>query len=300
MKVLITTSTFGESDPAAKGQLREAGFEIIDNPFKRKLTKDEVRSLLLGVDGLIAGLETLDRDVLAGAQLKVISRCGAGLSNVDLVAAKELGIIVRNTPLAPVTAVAELTMGCLLSLLRQIPQQSNDLHQMKWNKSTGRQLAGLVVAIVGFGNIGRRVAQLLAAFEAKVIAVDPAFSGLVEGFPVVAFNEALSSADVISLHASGEKCLIGENEFQLMKPGAYLLNAARGGLIDEQALMRYLDNKKIAGAWLDTFSAEPYTGQLTNYPQVILTPHIGSYTKECRRQMEAEAVNNLIVSLKGR
>lgn len=297
-KVLIGPSSFAAIDRTPLNRLLASGFEVIGNPFGRKITKKELIDLLPGVNGLIAGLETLDREVMELSDLKVISRCGSGLSNVDLDAAEELGITVRNTPAGPTTAVAELTVGCLLALLRQVPQMSSALHNKEWSKRIGRQLKGMEVAVIGFGNIGRSVGKLLLHFGAKVSAVDPRFSGAVGDVPIIGFDEALGQSDVITIHSSGEKCLLGEREFALMKKGAFLLNAARGGVIDEQALKQALDSKVVAGVWLDTFCSEPYSGPLCGYEQVLLTPHIGSYTFECRRDMELEAVENLIEALK--
>jgi len=298
VKVLLGPSSFGAQDKTPIHRLKEAGFEVIDNPFKRKLTREELLNLLPGVKGLIAGLEPLEREVLEKSQLKVISRCGSGLSNVDLEAAKQLGIIVRSTPLAPVTSVAELTIGCLLSLLRQVPQMNQDLRNKQWSKRIGRQLSDMSVAIIGFGNIGKKVGQLLCAFGAKVVAVDPLLSGVIDHIPIVNLDEALKCSDIIILHCSGNKCILGQREFSLMKDGVYVLNAARGELIDESALKLALDAEKVAGAWLDTFIEEPYNGVLIQYPQVILTPHVGSYTLECRRQMEIEAAENLIDAMR--
>jgi D-3-phosphoglycerate dehydrogenase len=298
-KILIGPSTFAEHDRKPLDLLKANGFEAIDNPYKRKLTKEEVIALLSdNVMGIIAGLEPLDKEVLTRTKLKVISRCGSGMSNVDLKSAAELGIKVYCTPQGPVTAVAELTVGALLSLLRMLPVMDQELHSGTWNKKIGLQLEGKTVAIIGFGRIGRKVAQLLKNFGTKLIAVDPALSGIVEGTKIVSFDEAVKDADIISLHTSGEEELFGEDEFKYMKNGAVILNAARGGLINEQALINALDRKKISGAWLDTFVVEPYNGPLTKYRQVILTPHVGSYTSECRRSMELEAAGNLITGFK--
>lgn len=294
IKVLISPSTFAEIDKSPIIRLIDAGFEIVENPYKRKLTKEELLVLLSDVSGLIAGLEVLDREVLGKSQLKVISRCGSGLSNIDLKAAKDLGIFVKSTPLAPVTAVAELTIGCLLTLLRHVPQMNEALHKRKWSKQIGRQLCSMNIAIVGFGNIGKRVGQLLFALGAKVFAVDPLYLNTIDFIHKVDFDEALRKADVITLHCSGENCILGEREFKLMKRGVYILNAARGSLIDEIALKQALDDNHVAGVWFDTFQNEPYSGILCEYNQVILTPHIGSYTLECRRDMEMESVENLI------
>lgn len=295
IRVLIGSSTFGAVDRSPLNHLLEMGCEIIRNPYKRKLTKEEVIDLLSdNVIGLIAGLEPLDREVLEKTKLKVISRCGSGLSNIDLDIANELGIKVCSTPFGPITAVAELTVGAMLSLLRWIPQMNNEMHEGKWIKKIGLQLEGKTVVIIGFGRIGRKVASLLKHFNARIIAVDPNIHKDPEGIEILPLDRALPIADIISIHSNGENQIIGKNEFGLIKQGAFLLNVARGSLVDEESLIEVLESGKIRGAWIDTFDPEPYIGKLVNYPQVILTPHIGSYTIECRRAMEMEAVNNLI------
>lgn len=296
MKILIGPSSFADRDRAPLIELEKNGYSLLINPFRRKITKEELMELLAeDVQGIIAGLETLDREVMENSRLKVISRCGAGISNVDTGAAKELGIRVYNTPFGPTRAVAELTMGCLLSLIRQVPLMDRSLHDGKWNKLIGRQLKGMKALIIGFGRIGQNVAQLLKAFEVDVMVCDPMFSNKSD-VPYVTMNleDALSQADIISLHASGSEQIIGARELSLLKQGAFILNAARGEVIDESALADALDSGQVAGAWLDTFSQEPYNGVLKNYQQVILTPHVGSYTAEGRLQMELDAVENLI------
>jgi D-3-phosphoglycerate dehydrogenase len=298
-KVLIGPSRFAEADQTPMMKLRESGLNIIDNPYGRKLTKPELAQLLPGVQGILAGLETLDEEIMANSELKVISRVGSGISNVDLAAAKRLGIAVKSTPLAPITAVAELTIGCLLTLLRKVSAMDQALHSGRWLKLTGTQLHGKKVAVIGYGNIGQRVGTLLQAFGAEVLAVDPQYTKAIYGVPVNTLEEALSVADIVTIHSGGQDQLLGQREFDLMKPGTYLLNAARGHLVDEEALRQALDDKRVAGAWLDTFANEPYTGELTNYPQVMLTPHVGSYTVECRLAMEMEAVENLLDVLRG-
>lgn len=295
-KVLVSTSSFGVPDDAPLKRLAQAGFEVQLNPYKRKLSQQELLELLPGVTGLVAGLETLDHDVMSRSDLKVISRCGAGLSSVDMPAAQRLGIKVCSTPDTPTQAVAELTLGCLLNLLRKISPMDQDLHQGKWNKQTGSQLEGKTVVIIGLGRIGRRVAQLLEPFHARIIGVDPCASGVAGQFKFLTLEEALPLADIITLHCSGEDCLFSSREFALMKKGIFVLNAARGGLIAEQALIDALEDGTVAGVWLDTFEEEPYKGELTRYPQVLLTPHVGSYTRECRLQMELQAAENLIAA----
>lgn len=296
-KVLIGPSSFAEANQTPLVKLKEAGVEVISNPYGRKLTKDELCALLPGVVGHIAGLESLTRDVLEHSQLRVISRCGVGLSNVDVKAAADLGIAVRFTPDAPTTAVAELTIGAMISLMRLIPQMDRDLHGGRWVKQVGVQLEGKTVLIIGFGRIGRKVARLLRSFSVRLLAVDPACKGIVEGVQILPLAAGLPQADLISVHASGDDEIFGEEEFTLIKPGTFLLNAGRGGLVNESCLLRALDNGAVAGAWLDAYLCEPYRGPLIHCPQVILTPHIGSYSIECRPRMEMEAVENLLAAL---
>lgn len=295
-KILLGPSSFAETDKTPLNRLLSAGYDVIDNPYKRKLTKSELLELLTpDVIGIVAGLEPLDREVLYSSQLRVVSRVGSGMSNVDIDAAKEFGIAVCSTPNGPTAAVAELTIGALLSLLRMIPLMDQALHRGEWSKKIGVQLEGKAIAVIGFGRIGRRVAELLASFKVKLLVVDPylekSFSG---DYVRMSLREALAQADIVSLHSSGEECIIGEREFALLKDGVFLLNVARGGLIAEEALVKALEEGKVAGAWLDTFSKEPYTGALCQFPNVVLTPHVGSYTLECRKQMETEAVDNLL------
>jgi D-3-phosphoglycerate dehydrogenase len=295
-KILIGPSSFAESDRASLEKLLAAGFTVIDNPYKRKMTKEELRTLLKeDVVGILAGLEPLDRDVLTQSHLKCISRVGAGMNNVDLKAAKDLNIAVFNTPDGPTSAVAELVVGALVSLLRWLPQSHQALHERKWVRKMGGQIEGKTIAIIGFGRIGRRVAELLAPFGAKLIVVDP-YLVESETLPclLLSMEEALSQADIITIHTSGDECIFDIAALSRMKRGTLLLNAARGNIVSEKALIKALDEGIVAGAWLDTFEIEPYEGPLCNYENVILTPHIGSYTAECRQNMEYEAVSNLL------
>lgn len=293
-RVLVAPSSFCDVDRLPMNRLEAEGWEVIRNPYGRKLAKEELRALLPGVTGIIAGLEPLTRDVLEKSQLKVISRCGAGLSNVDLEAARAMGIIVRSTPDAPTVSVAELTVGVLIALMRKIQQMDRDMHEGRWNKQIGMQLEGKTVIIVGLGRIGRKVASLLGPFGVKLLAVDPAVEGADEGIQLLPLHEALPQVDVICLHAGGEDEILGTKEFSLMKHGVFLLNAGRGGLVDESALCEAIRCGRVAGAWIDTFSREPYEGPLASFERAMLTPHIGSLTVECRRRMELESVDNLL------
>jgi len=292
--ILIGPSSFAALDREPMDILKGAGATVIDNPSKRRLTKQELIDLLKdGVTGLIAGLEPLDREVMERSKIRVISRCGSGMSNVDQQAAKELNITVCSTPDAPVLSVVELTFAALLSLLRFLPPMDRDLHNGQWHKRIGHLLYGRTVVIIGYGRIGQKVASLLDAFGAKWIVVDPFLrDGMSD--KILTLEEALPQADIITIHSNSDQNILGKKEFSLIKPGTLLLNGARGELVDEQCLIKALDDGRIAGAWLDVFVDEPYKGALLQYEQVILTPHVGSYTKECRLQMETEAVTNLI------
>jgi D-3-phosphoglycerate dehydrogenase len=300
--VAIGPSSFAEADPLPLHRLARTGVEIRSNHFKRRLTEDETIELLQGVHGLVAGLESLNRRVLTASRdtLRAVARVGIGMENVDQAAARELGILVSNTPDGPTDAVAEMTLAALLSIGRRLGPASADLHKRQWTKHMGVGLAGTAVLLVGFGRIGRRVAQLLQTFQAEILFTDPDVPAVPAGFDFcrrVALAEGLAAADVISLHASGAHVLLGEKEFSAMKPGVVLLNAARGGLIDESALVGGLRAGLVSTAWLDVFPEEPYTGALCDFPQVLLTPHMATYTRQCRRRMELEAVDNLLRDL---
>ncbi len=297
--ILIGPSTFGERDRSPLDRIAAAGFGIIENPFKRRLTRPELVELLKpNVVGLVAGLEPLDADVLRRSRLKVVSRVGSGMANVDMDAARELGISVHSTPSGPTEAVAELTVGALLALMRMVPEMDAELHAGRWAKRIGIQLEGKTVAIVGYGRIGKRVSELLEPFRVRILVVDPvAPVELNAACERKTLDEALQLADVITLHCSGEQLLLGEPQLARMRRGAILLNAARGGLVDEAALARALQEGRLGGAWLDAFENEPYAGPLTACRNAVLTPHVGSYTEECRLQMETEAVQNLLRGL---
>ena len=213
--------------------------------------------------------------------------------------AKELNIAVYNTPKGPTQSVAELTVGCLLSLIREVPRINNLMHAGKWEKTNGHLLQDMNVFIIGYGRIGKVVARILDAIGANIYISDPFVlrKDIPEHFMKVDLIQGIKKAGVIILHSSGENLILGDKEFNIMKSGVYILNAARGGLIDEKALEEALIYNKVAGVWLDTFQQEPYIGTLSNYEQVILTPHIGSYTIEGRKKMEIDSVKNLIKCL---
>ncbi|NQU17122.1 MAG: phosphoglycerate dehydrogenase [Candidatus Saganbacteria bacterium] len=292
MKILISTSSFGNFDDSPIRTLESKGLEVVLNPYKRKLAVSESIELLNGVAGLIAGTEALTEDVLIKSKnLKVISRCGVGMDSVDLKTAQRLGIEVINTPDAPTQSVAELAIALIFSLLRHISVSDKNVKEGKWNKLMGNLLIGKTLGIIGYGRIGRRLCHLLSPFGLNIIAHDINEDSSAK---FVSLDELFANADILTIHVSTSKCLIGKNELKKVKPTALMVNLSRGGVVDEDALFSALKEKRIAGAAVDVFSKEPYSGPLSEFDNVILTPHIGSYAKESRIEMEKQAVHNLI------
>jgi D-3-phosphoglycerate dehydrogenase len=301
-KIVISTSSFDIANNPPIQRLIEAGFEVVTNPYKRKLSEEEIISLL-GQDtiGLLAGIEPLTERVLTSThQLKVISRCGTGLDSVDLAAAKHHNIAVFNTPEAPAQAVAELTLGLMLATLRQIGLIDRKLRNGEWPRTQGHLLAAQTVGIVGLGHIGRRVARLCQAFEATVVAHDPYLSQAQQGVSLMPLEQLLAESDIVTLHipySADTHHLLNKAAFSRMKSGAIVINAARGGLVDEAALYDALLAGHLKGAALDVFEQEPYQGPLLKCDNITLTSHIGSLAKESRHRMEIEAAENLLRGL---
>ena len=301
MQILISTSSFNLDNFSELSAIRSSGIEVKLNPFKTRLTEDQVIELL-GAEsvGLIAGLESLNSRVLRSATaLKVIARVGTGLDSVDLGEATKLGIKVLNTPDAPTSAVAELTLGHILGLIRNIAKTDRQIRDNKWQGQMGSLLETKTVGVVGFGRIGQRVAKLVASFGAKVIVSDP-YTDTTE-YENCALDELCQRVDVLTLHLPYvEKThnLIGSRQFQLMKKGSFVINISRGGLIDEIALLQALESEHIAGAALDCFEQEPYFGPLSKLENVQMTAHMGTYARETRDQMEREASLLLVKALR--
>jgi D-3-phosphoglycerate dehydrogenase / 2-oxoglutarate reductase len=300
--VAISTSSFGKESPAPLQRLLAAGFEVRPNPHARTLAGDEIKEHLAGVMGLVAGTEKLTGDVLrALPELKVISRVGTGIDNVDVTAARALGIAVHNTPDAHVDAVAELTMAGLLSVLRGVVASDASIRGGGFDKPMGRLLRGKTVGLVGFGKVARALARLLAPWGTTLLATDvhrEDAAATAVGARYVELDELLGTADVLSLHLPYTKDahhIIGAAQLARCKPDAIVVNTARGGLIDEAALASWLEGHPKAGAYLDCFEKEPYAGgPLTRLKNVVLTSHVGSYAREARVRMETEAVDNLL------
>lgn len=298
-KIVISTTSFATSDKKPLELLRKNGYEVVLNPFKRKISPEELVQLSRDAVGIIAGTEAIDSVTLKKlSEVKVISRCGVGIDNIDLETAKELGIDILNTLDASDTAVAELTVALMISLLRKVSRMDCQMHQGYWRKEMGNLLSGKKVGIIGFGRIGSRVAEILCAFGCKIGYYDPFVKRETGIIQMMALPELLQWVEIISIHAAGKERLVGAKEISLMQKGTWVINTSRGELIDEAALYDALKNGYLAGAALDVFLEEPYSGPLKELPNVVLTPHIGSYAAESRVCMEIEAAQNLIQSLK--
>lgn len=299
--ILTTTTSFaGESRDVVK-HMENNGLKLVLNPLGRKLNEEELIRLLEDYKpvGLLAGTEPITRLVLDKAQsyLKIISRVGVGWNNVDREAAGQMGILVYRTPGVLTQAVAELTIGLILSALRCISSHDRLVRQGKWQKAMGGLLGGKTVGIIGFGNIGHRVGELVTAFGARVIYYDTQRIR-VPWAQAVSLSDLLTKADIITIHASGDEKILGPEELEkTCKEGVILVNTARGGLIDELALQNCLKEGRISFACLDVFEDEPYCGPLCSLENVILSPHIGSYAREARVLMERKAVENLLKGL---
>jgi len=301
-QILISTSSFGKYDDKALSKLQQAGYDVTINPYGRKLTPDESFQLYKNKIGVVAGTETINRELLSiCSKLKVISRCGSGIDNVDQEAANRLGIKVCNTPDGPTLAVAELTVGLILSLLRKIVEMDRDLRVNIWQKKMGNLLSGKDIGIIGYGRIGQMVGNLLIKMNCRVRYTDPEVNSCPWGCIHLPIDDLVQQSDIICVHVSGNfkgRPLIGRDEFEMMKNGAWLVNCSRGGVVDETALYRALKSGHLSGAAVDVFEREPYNGNLKELSNIILTPHIGSYAREARTTMEMQAVDNLLSAIR--
>jgi D-3-phosphoglycerate dehydrogenase len=293
--------------PAGLKLLEQAG-EVTANP---KITPAELLAALPEYDALVIRSRTkINAQVLeAGPRLKVIGRAGVGVDNIDVPAAVARGVVVVNSPMAASVSVAELTVGLMLALARQVPAADTSLKQGKWEKSAfvGGELSGKTLGLLGIGRIGALVANRALAFGMSVLAYDPYLSdGQIRerNAEPGSFDAVLQGADYLSLHlplTTETRGLIGPKQFEQMKAGARIVCAARGGVIDEAALRAALDSGRVAGAALDVFEQEPPApGSLAAHPKVIATPHIGAQTAEAQTRAGLAIAEEVIAVLEGK
>ncbi len=245
----------------------------------------------------------------AGKKLKAVGRAGVGVDNIDLAAAKAHGVTVVNSPLATTVAVAELTLSLMLSIVREVPRADASMKSGQWLKKEfqGHELFGKTLGVVGFGRIGSAVAARAKAFEMKILAYDPLVPAeeiAKRGGQPVSFDELLAQSDMITMHmplTSDSRNLLNAAAFEKMKDGVYVVCAARGGVIDEEALLEAINKGKVSGAALDVFATEP-PGQtaLVAHPRVIDTPHVGAQTVEAQARAANDIAEEVLLALEGK
>ncbi len=307
-RLLVTPTSYGKNDPCLKSQLEEQVGEVVYNPTGKPLTSGEVARLLPGIDGYIAGLDEINCDALQAADcLKVISRYGVGVDNVDHSAARQKNIVLTNTPGANSVSVAELALALMLALARQIPEAVEAVHCGKWPRLSGQSLQGKTIGILGLGAIGKQLARRLAGFDCRILAYDPypdlAFIQQM-GISLLEIDQILPQADFISLHLPllpETAGLVDADFLAKMKSGAYLVNTSRGEVVNEAALLQALQSGRLRGAALDAFSPEPPDphNPLLALPQVIATPHLGAQTDGATSNMGWMAMQDCLAVLQG-
>ena len=287
-------------------RLKEAGLEVDVRPA---ISAEELKRIVSDYDALIVRSRTkVTKEIIErGSRLKVIGRPGTGLDNIDVKSAEEKRITVLNTPEATATAVAELTIGLILSLSRNIPLADRSMKKGKWIKKDlrGWHLKGKTVGLIGLGNVGLRVAQTAKCLGMRILVTKrtPPSQEVLErlGAKFMPLDDLLRESDIVSLHlplSEETYRMIGSRELNLMKDRAYLINTSRGAIIDDEALFEALQSGKLGGAGLDVYEFEPPTDlRLVMLPNVVCTPHVGAQTEEAQREasvMMADKIINLL------
>jgi D-3-phosphoglycerate dehydrogenase len=307
MKILITPASF---KPATSGpamdKIRSFADILVFNPENRPLCEDELIPLLEGCDGCIAGLDPFTKKVIESEKnLKVISRYGTGVDNVDLEAAQANDVVVCRTPGVNSQAVAELVFGLTLCLIRKLPQLDRSTREGKWDRSVGTELHHKTLGILGLGAVGKAVARIADGFSMRVLACDPTMDDdyiKVHGITPVTLDRLARESDILSLHLPlkpDTRHIISGSVMRNMKKGAILINTARGGLIDEEAACVLLKSGHLGGLALDVYEEEPpHSNPLFVLDNVIVTPHTAARTAEATAAMAEQSVQNLIDALK--
>ena len=281
-----------------------------DVDIKTGLSTQELVEILGDYDALIVRSETQvsPEVVKAGTRLQVIGRAGIGVDNIDLDAATSRGIAVVNAPTGNTIAAVEHTMALMLALARNVPQAQHSLEQGHWSRSAfmGVEVRNKTLGIIGLGRVGSEVAKRAQSFAMHILAYDPFVSpdySRILGVDLVQMDTLLAESDFVTIHVpltDSTKQILGDRELAIMKPGSRLINVARGGLVDEEALLKALDEGKLAGAALDVFSKEPAQGNpLVSHPKVVATPHLGASTREAQREVAVEVAEQVLGVLRG-
>jgi len=303
-KILVTPRSLTKNGHPALRSFKDAGFEVIFCSPGIQPSENELMDLLPDCIGYLAGVEKVSASVLkAASKLKAISRNGVGLDNIDLVAAEKLGIKVYPTIGANSRGVAELTVGLIFALVRSIPFCDAFLKSGKWERRKGIELEGRTIGLIGCGMIGKFVTQMALGLGMKVRAYDmypdSSFNPS-DNFRYVSFDEILKESDIISLHCPASEDgtpIINKDNIDIIKNGAYVINASRASLIDKQTILAVLDKNAISGLATDVFDEEPPSSndKLVAHNKVIVTPHIGAFTEESILKATEGAVESLLV-----
>lgn len=308
--VLVSSRSFGQIVPDGEQLLARGGFDVRRVPdSERPLDAPKLARLVARERpaALIAGAEPIPREVLiASPMLKLVQKHGVGVDNIDVEAATAAGIVVTNAPGTNTEAVADLTVAFMLALLRQVVPAVESTRQGKWDRYMGRELGQLTVGVVGTGRIGRAVIRRLGGFGSRILAYDviqdPALA-VANDLCYVELNELLDKSDIVTLHIplmEDTRELLGRRELARMKKSAYLINIARGELVDEAALAEHLAAGRIAGAGVDVFATEPpQESPLLRLPNVLATPHIGAYTHEAMEAMDRVCAETVVALFSG-
>jgi phosphoglycerate dehydrogenase-like enzyme len=297
-RVAVTPRSFRQAPGEHLDRLRaevDVSFPDVDRP----LDEDEMVELVRGCAGLIVGVDPVSSLVLEAGPLRVVVKYGSGMDNIDVPAAENLGVRVSSTPGANARSVAELAVGLLLSLARNVVTHDRAVRGGSWGRITGIELAGKRLGIVGYGAIGREVARIAHGLEMEVVAHDPLVDDA--DVPLVPLEEVYATCDAVSLHVpltAETRGMVGVEELAAMKPTALLLNTARGGLVDEEALAEALRTGRLGGAALDGFAEEPLgDSPLRGLDNVVLSPHAGAATLDAVRRTATRAVDQLLRDL---
>ncbi|WP_249298770.1 phosphoglycerate dehydrogenase [Feifania hominis] len=304
-KILITPRSFAKTDDTPKRLLMEAGYELICNPAGSILTREQMQELIEDADGVIIGVDPLDREIIsAGRKLRAIAKYGVGTDNIDLAFARERGIPVSVTAGANSNAVADYAFALILACARQLTQINEMCHRKNWGKVVTGDVYGKTIGIIGLGAIGKGVARRARGFDMTVLAYDALWDEAYaeeNGIVRAQLEEIYRESDFISLHiplTPQTENLIDEEAFKMMKKGAVLVNTARGGLVDETALIQALHDGTLSAAGIDAFAQEPPDCEkLYSLPNLIMGSHCGASTRGAAEQMSRMAAENILRDL---
>jgi D-3-phosphoglycerate dehydrogenase len=307
-KVLVTATNYSALCAESKELFESNGWQVVENMFGRPMTFDELKERVGDIDAVVAGVDTWNESVFELApKLKIISRFGVGVDNIDVETARKFGVKVTNAAGKNANAVAELTIGLLFAAMRRIPMLHQAARQAIWDRFAGEESAGRTVGLLGFGAIAQKVARKLAGFEAKIVAYDkyPNLEAANQlGVTMVAAETLLRESDLVCLLLPSLRetyHFMNDETFAAMKDGAYFINTARGALVDEKALYDALASGKLAAAAIDVYEVEPVSADnpLFRLKNIVTTPHTAAETYETYRAVGLHTARSILDEFEG-